>query len=213
MPSVIANKGGRTTPSVVATKDGKRLIGDIAASVRQRLIGSYNHLHKAGKWARTGEGISTGNLIPPQEMSAFILMKLKKDAEDYLGESVNDTVITVPAYFNVPSGRRQRCHRTVAGTQCAPHRHVNLRQPRAYGLDHGQTQTVLVYDLGGGTFDVSIIRMGDSVIEVLATTVITILAAMTGTCVFAIICWTLSKTGKIKLDKDMTAMSRVLEGG
>ncbi|HUM82599.1 MAG TPA: molecular chaperone DnaK [Lachnospiraceae bacterium] len=211
--SVIANKeGGRTTPSVIAfTKDGKRLIGDIAkrqAAVNpDRTIISIKR-EMGTDWRRNIDGKS----YTPQEMSAFILMKLKKDAEDYLGESVNDAVITVPAYFNDAQRQATKDAGRIAGLNVRRIINEPTAAALAYGLDHGQTQTVLVYDLGGGTFDVSIIRMGDSVIEVLATAGDNHLGGDD---------WdvrlrdymldTFKKQEKIKLDKDVTAMSRVLE--
>lgn len=168
--SVIANKeGARTTPSVVAfTKDGKRLIGELArrqAAVNaDRTISSIKR-EMGTNWRKNIDGKS----MTPQEISAMILMKLKKDAEDYIGSPVTDAVITVPAYFNDAQRQATKDAGRIAGLNVRRIINEPTAAALAYGLDHGETQTVLVFDLGGGTFDVSIIRIGDNVIEVLAT--------------------------------------------
>ncbi|HAV27561.1 MAG TPA: molecular chaperone DnaK, partial [Lachnospiraceae bacterium] len=168
--TVIANKeGARTTPSVVAfTKDGKRLVGELArrqAAVNaDRTISSIKR-EMGTNWRRNIDGKS----MTPQEISAMILMKLKKDAEDYIGAPVTDAVITVPAYFNDAQRQATKDAGRIAGLNVRRIINEPTAAALAYGLDHGETQTVLVFDLGGGTFDVSIIRIGDNVIEVLAT--------------------------------------------
>ena len=168
--TVIVNKeGARTTPSVVAfTKDGKRLVGELArrqAAVNaDRTISSIKR-EMGTNWRRNIDGKS----MTPQEISAMILMKLKKDAEDYIGAPVTDAVITVPAYFNDAQRQATKDAGRIAGLNVRRIINEPTAAALAYGLDHGETQTVLVFDLGGGTFDVSIIRIGDNVIEVLAT--------------------------------------------
>ena len=167
---VIANKeGARTTPSVVAfTKDGKRLVGELArrqAAVNaDRTISSIKR-EMGTNWRKSIDG----RFVTPQEISAMILMKLKKDAEEYIGGQVTDAVITVPAYFNDAQRQATKDAGRIAGLNVRRIINEPTAAALAYGLDHGETQTVLVFDLGGGTFDVSIIRIGDNVIEVLAT--------------------------------------------
>ena len=168
-PVVITNpEGARTTPSVVAfAKNGERLVGQIAkrqavtnaprtVSSVKRLMGSETRVPIDGK------------CYTPQELSALILQKLKADAEAYLGEPVTEAVITVPAYFNDAQRQATKDAGKIAGLDVK--RIIN--EPTAalaYGLDNGRTQTVMVYDLGGGTFDVSLIRIGDGIVQVLST--------------------------------------------
>lgn len=210
---VIANKeGNRTTPSVVAfTKDGTRLVGDIAkrqAAVNtDRTIVSIKR-EMGTNWRRNIDGKS----YTPQEISAIILMKLKKDAEDYLGESVNDAVITVPAYFSDSQRQATKDAGRIAGLNVRRIINEPTAAALSYGLDHGQTQTVLVYDLGGGTFDVSIIRIGDEVIEVLATAGDNHLGGDDWDARLAdYMAETFRKQEKVRLEKNATAMQRVTE--
>jgi molecular chaperone DnaK len=167
---VIANdKGGRTTPSVVAfTKDGERLVGESAqrqASVNaERTIRSVKR-HMGSDWNATIDG----KRYTPQEISAMILRKLRQDAESYLGEPVTDAVITVPAYFNDIQRQATKDAGKIAGLNVQRIINEPTSAALAYGLDNGQPQKIMVYDLGGGTFDVSIIEIGQGVIEVLAT--------------------------------------------
>ena len=170
VPTVIANKDGyRTTPSVVAfAKDKTMLVGDPArrqAAVNaERTIFSIKR-HMGSDYRKKIDG----KAYSPQEISAFILMKLKKDAEDFLGDTVTDAVITVPAYFNDAQRQATKDAGRIAGLNVLRIINEPTSAALAYGLDNGQAQKILVYDLGGGTFDVSIIEIGDHVIEVLAT--------------------------------------------
>lgn len=170
VPTVIANKEGyRTTPSVVAfAKDKTILVGDPArrqAAVNaERTIFSIKR-HMGSDYRKKIDG----KAYSPQEISAFILMKLKKDAEDFLGDTVTDAVITVPAYFNDAQRQATKDAGRIAGLNVLRIINEPTSAALAYGLDNGQAQKILVYDLGGGTFDVSIIEIGDHVIEVLAT--------------------------------------------
>ena len=170
VPTVIANKEGyRTTPSIVAfAKDKTMLVGDPArrqAAVNaERTIFSIKR-HMGSDYRKKIDG----KAYSPQEISAFILMKLKKDAEDFLGDTVTDAVITVPAYFNDAQRQATKDAGRIAGLNVLRSINEPTSAALAYGLDNGQAQKILVYDLGGGTFDVSIIEIGDHVIEVLAT--------------------------------------------
>lgn len=170
VPTVIANKEGyRTTPSVVAfAKDKTMLVGDPArrqsAVNAERTIFSIKR-HMGSDYRKKIDG----KAYSPQEISAFILMKLKKDAEDFLGDTVTDAVITVPAYFNDAQRQATKDAGRIAGLNVLRIINEPTSAALAYGLDNGQAQKILVYDLGGGTFDVSIIEIGDHVIEVLAT--------------------------------------------
>lgn len=161
--------GGQTTPSVVAfTKKGERLVG--AAARRQavtnpdRTISSVKR-HMGTDWSVRIDGKSYN----AQTISAMILMQLKKDAEEFLGEPVTDAVITVPAYFNDIQRRSTKDAGRIAGLNVKRIINEPTSAAMSYGLDHGEPQKVMVYDLGGGTFDVSIIEIGEGVIEVLST--------------------------------------------
>lgn len=169
-PVVIANaEGSRTTPSVVAfSKDGERLVGDVArrqAAVNvDRTVSSIKR--EMGTDYRT---VIDGKKYSPQEISAMILKKLKTDAESYTGESISEAVITVPAYFNDAQRQATKDAGRIAGLNVLRIINEPTSAALAYGLDHGAEQKILVYDLGGGTFDVSVIEIGDNLIEVLAT--------------------------------------------
>lgn len=169
-PDVIPNsEGARTTPSVVAfSKDGERLVGSIAergaATNPGRTIASVKR--RMGTDWRIG---IDGKEFSPQEISAMILRKLRTDAEAYLGEEVTDAVITVPAYFNDMQRNATKDAGTIAGLNVLRIINEPTAAALAFGLDHGDPQRVMVYDLGGGTFDVSIIEIGYDVIEVLST--------------------------------------------
>ena len=169
-PVVITNaEGSRTTPSVVAfSKDGERLVGDTAR--RQAAVNVDRTFFSIKREMGTNfRAKIDGKQYTPQEISSMILRKLKKDAEGYLGESVTDAVITVPAYFNDAQRQATKDAGRIAGLNVLRIINEPTSAALAYGLDHGQPQKILVYDLGGGTFDVSIIEIGDNLIEVLAT--------------------------------------------
>lgn len=169
-PTVIVNaEGVRTTPSVVAfTKKGERLVGEPAK--RQAVTNSENTISSIKRHMGTDYRVTVDRKkYTPQEISAFILMKLKKDAENYLGEPVTEAVITVPAYFNDAQRQATKDAGKIAGLKVERIINEPTAAALAYGLDNGSAQKILVYDLGGGTFDVSVIEIGDKVIEVLAT--------------------------------------------
>ena len=168
--TIIPNaEGERTTPSVVAfSKEGERLVGSIAqrqAVVNpDRTISSVKR-HMGGKWKARVDGKS----FTPQEISAMILRKMRRDAEQYLGRDVTDAVVTVPAYFDDSQRQATKDAGRIAGLNVLRIINEPTSAALAYGLDNGTPQKVMVYDLGGGTFDVSIIEIGGDVIEVLAT--------------------------------------------
>ena len=170
-PTVIANaEGARTTPSIVAfAKNGEVLVGEVAKrqSVTnvERTIRSVKR-HMGTNWTQDVDG----KKYTPQEISARILMKLKRDAESYLGESVSDAVITVPAYFNDAQRQATKEAGEIAGLNVLRIVNEPTAAALAYGLDKGdKEQTILVFDLGGGTFDVSLLEIGEGVVEVKAT--------------------------------------------
>ncbi|MBQ6386898.1 MAG: molecular chaperone DnaK, partial [Lachnospiraceae bacterium] len=168
-PTVIANaEGVRTTPSVVAfTKNGERLVGEPAK--RQAVTNSENTISSIKRKMGTSEKVTAGGKsYTPQEISAMILQKLKADAESYLGEKVTEAVITVPAYFNGAQRQATKDAGKIAGLEVKRIINEPTAAALAYGLDNESDQKIMVYDLGGGTFDVSIIEIGDGVIEVLA---------------------------------------------
>lgn len=169
-PTVITNKEGyRTTPSVVAfTKSKERIVGD--AAKRQAAVNSDRTIFSIKRHMGTDYRKKIdGKYYTPQEISAFILMKLKEDAEDFLGQPVTDAVVTVPAYFTDAQRQATKDAGKIAGLNILRIINEPTSAALAYGLDNGNAQKVLVYDLGGGTFDVSVIDIGDNVIEVLAT--------------------------------------------
>lgn len=169
-PTVITNKEGyRTTPSVVAfTKSKERIVGD--AAKRQAAVNSDRTIFSIKRHMGTDYRKKIdGKYYTPQEISAFILMKLKEDAEDFLGQPVTDAVVTVPAYFTDAQRQATKDAGKIAGLNILRIINEPTSAALAYGLDNGTAQKVLVYDLGGGTFDVSVIDIGDNIIEVLAT--------------------------------------------
>ena len=168
-PVVIPNaEGARTTPSVVAFKDGERLVGTIAKRQAitnpERTISSIKRDMGSDRKVRID-----GKEYTPQEISAMILQKLKQDAEAYLGETVTQAVITVPAYFTDSQRQATKDAGRIAGLDVLRIINEPTAASLAYGLDKENNQKILVYDLGGGTFDVSILEIGDGVFEVLAT--------------------------------------------
>lgn len=210
---IIANaEGERTTPSVVAfTKNGERLVGAVAK--RQAAANVDRTIASIKREMGTGYRMKVdGRNYTPQEISAFILMKLKKDAENYLGESVSEAVITVPAYFNDAQRQATKDAGRIAGLQVLRIINEPTSAALAYGLDHGQAQKIMVYDLGGGTFDVSLIEIGDNLIEVLATAGDNHLGGDDFDVRIAdYIVEQYKKQEKVNLVKDKTAMQRVLE--
>ena len=212
-PVVITNaEGSRTTPSVVAfTKNGERLVGDAAR--RQAAVNVdrtfFSIKREMGSAFRAK---IDGKQYTPQEISAMILRKLKKDAEEYLGETVSDAVITVPAYFSDSQRQATKDAGKIAGLNVLRIINEPTSAALAYGLDHGEPQKILVYDLGGGTFDVSVIEIGDNLIEVLATAGDNHLggddfdARITEYLVSEF-----QRTERVDLRKDATAMQRVRE--
>ena len=169
-PVVIANsEGARTTPSVVGfTKTGDRLVGQVAK--RQAITNPENTVASIKRFMGTDHKVTlNGKEYTPQQVSAMILQKLKADAEAYLGEPVTEAVITVPAYFNDSQRQATKDAGTIAGLNVKRIINEPTAASLAYGIDKEEDQKIMVYDLGGGTFDVSIIEMGDGVTEVLAT--------------------------------------------
>ncbi|BDG46461.1 molecular chaperone DnaK [Parageobacillus sp. KH3-4] len=167
-PKVIPNpEGSRTTPSVVAFKNGERLVGEVA---KRQAITNPNTVISIKRHMGTDYKVEIeGKKYTPQEISAIILQYLKSYAEDYLGEPVTRAVITVPAYFNDAQRQATKDAGRIAGLQVERIINEPTAAALAYGLDKEEDQTILVYDLGGGTFDVSILELGDGVFEVKAT--------------------------------------------
>ncbi|HEY7411043.1 MAG TPA: Hsp70 family protein, partial [Vicinamibacteria bacterium] len=191
-PTVISNaEGGRTTPSVVAfTKDGERLVGQVAK--RQAVTNPENTIYSIKRFMgrRYDEVVDEAKMVPykvvaasngdvrievrgklysPPEISAMILQKLKQAAEDYLGEKVTQAVITVPAYFNDSQRQATKDAGRIAGLEVLRIINEPTAAALAYGLDKKKDETIAVYDLGGGTFDISILEIGEGVFEVKAT--------------------------------------------
>src|SRR5436309_10556652 len=193
-PTVISNaEGSRTTPSVVAfTKSGERLVGQLArrqavvnpentvASIKRFMGRKFGEVeserarvpYKADEDKNGGVRVTLSNAgreLSPEEISAMILQKLKADAEKYLGERINQAVITVPAYFNDAQRQATKDAGKIAGLEVLRIINEPTAASLAYGLDKKKTETILVWDLGGGTFDVSILEVGDGVFEVKST--------------------------------------------
>ena len=212
-PVVIPNaEGGRTTPSVVAfTKDGERIVG--AAAKRQAVTNASRTISSIKREMGTDNRIKIDNkAFTPQEISAIILQKLKKDAESYLGETVSDAVITVPAYFS--DGQRQATKDAgrIAGLNVLRIINEPTAAALAYGMDKGGAQKIMVFDLGGGTFDVSILDINNEVIEVLATAGNNRLGGDDfDNCVANYLVEEFKRREHIDLTHDPTAMSRIRE--
>jgi len=169
-PEIIVNsEGGRLTPSVVGfSKSGERLVGQTAK--RQAVVNPERTILSVKRHMGTDYTVAIDDKkFTPQEVSAMILQKLKKDAEDYLGESVKDAVITVPAYFSDAQRQATKDAGKIAGLNVLRIINEPTAAALAYGLEKDEDQTILVFDLGGGTFDVSILEIGDGVFEVKAT--------------------------------------------
>ncbi len=173
--TVVANaEGARTTPSVVAfAKNGEVLVGEVAkrqavTNIERTARSVKRHMGDTA-WRFPDTGAVDGTRYRAQELSARVLQKLKRDAEAYLGEDVTDAVITVPAYFDDSQRQATKEAGEIAGLKVLRIINEPTAAALAYGLDRGEEQTVLVFDLGGGTFDVSLLEIGDGVIEVKAT--------------------------------------------
>ena len=164
-PVVIPNsEGARTTPSVVAFKDGERLVGTIAK--RQAITNPTRTVASIKRDMGSNRKVNIDNKdYTPQEISAMILQKLKQDAEAYLGEKVTQAVITVPAYFTDSQRQATKDAGRIAGLEVLRIINEPTAASLAYGLDKENNQKILVYDLGGGTFDVSILEIGDGVLD------------------------------------------------
>lgn len=205
-------QGGRTTPSVVAfTKDGERLIGETAK--RQAAVNPDRTISSIKRDMGTERRISIdGKQYSPQEISAMILRQLKSDAEAYLGELVTEAVITVPAYFTDAQRQATKDAGTIAGLHVQRIINEPTSAALAYGIDKEQAQKILVYDLGGGTFDVSVLDINDGVIEVLATAGNNRLGGDDfDKCVCEYILSEFKKAEGIDLSRDSAAMQRVRE--
>lgn len=212
-PVVITNsEGQRTTPSVVAfTKNGERLVGEPAK--RQAAVNVERTFFSVKRQMGSGYRAKVdGKMYSAAEISSMILRKLKKNAEEYLGEAVTDAVITVPAYFSDAQRQATKDAGRIAGLNVLRIINEPTSAALAYGLDHGQPQKILVYDLGGGTFDVSIIEIGDNLIEVLATAGDNNLGGDDfDERITAYLVSEFNKAEHIDLTKDLTAMQRVRE--
>ena len=212
-PVVITNtEGVRTTPSIVAfTKTGERLVGEPAK--RQAVTNADRTISSIKRHMGTDYKVEIdGKKYSPQEISAMILQKLKSDAENYLGEKVTEAVITVPAYFNDAQRQATKDAGKIAGLDVKRIINEPTAAALAYGLDNEKEQKIMVYDLGGGTFDVSIIEIGDGVIEVLATSGDNRLGGDDFD--NKVVDWMLSefkRTEGVDLSKDKMAMQRLKE--
>ena len=212
-PVVIVNSdGARTTPSVVGfAKNGERLIGETAK--RQAITNPDNTISSIKREMGNNYKVNIeGKQYSPQEISAMILQKLKADAESYLGETVTEAVITVPAYFNDAQRQATKDAGKIAGLDVKRIINEPTAAALAYGLDNEQEQKIMVYDLGGGTFDVSIIEIGDGVIEVLATNGDTRLGGDDfDNKIINYLIEEFKKTENMDLSKDKMAMQRLKE--
>ena len=212
-PEIIVNaEGGRLTPSVVAfSKTGERLVGQTAK--RQAVVNPDGTIESIKRHMGTDHKSVIGDKsYTPQEISAMILQKLKQDAENYLGEKVTDAVVTVPAYFSDAQRQATKDAGKIAGLNVLRIINEPTAAALAYGLDKGEDQTILVFDLGGGTFDVSVLEIGDGVFEVKATNGNNKLGGDDfDRCVMDWVQAEFKKESGIDLSKDRTAMQRLRE--
>ncbi|MCU6761519.1 Heat shock protein 70 [uncultured Roseburia sp.] len=212
-PAVIVNaEGTRTTPSVVAfTKNGERLVGDTAK--RQAVTNASRTISSIKREMGKNTHVTIDRQkYTPQEISSMILQKLKKDAEDYLGQPVTDAVITVPAYFDDAQRKATKDAGRIAGLHVQRIINEPTAAALAYGLDNAQPQKILVYDLGGGTFDVSVIEISEGMIEVLATAGNNRLGGDDyDKRLSEYLVSEFQREHGINLSKDMTAMTRITE--
>lgn len=212
-PVIIPNEiGERTTPSIVAfTKGGDRIVGD--AAQRQAVVNSQRTISSVKRSMGTNWNVNIdGKKYTAPEISAMILRKLRQDAENYLGESVTDAVITVPAYFNDAQRQATKDAGRIAGLNVKRIINEPTSAALAYGLDHGSQQKIMVFDLGGGTFDVSVIEIGDGVIEVLATNGDNHLGGDDfDERVAEYLCGDIESKHGVDIRKDMSAMQRIRE--
>ncbi len=212
-PTVIANaEGTRTTPSVVAfTKNGERLVGESAK--RQAVTNPDRTVTSIKREMGKNYNVKIdGKKYTPQEISSMILQKLKKDAEDYLGQPVTDAVITVPAYFDDAQRKATRDAGRIAGLKVERIINEPTAAALAYGLDNAEPQKILVYDLGGGTFDVSVIEISEGMIEVLATSGNNHLGGDDyDKRVTDYLVRTFEQQEHVRLERDPVAMKRVIE--
>ncbi|MHB1453959.1 MAG: Hsp70 family protein [Saccharofermentanales bacterium] len=207
-----SSEGGRTTPSVVAfSKDGERMVGQVA---KRQAVTNHSRTISSIKWEMGSNFKLTidSKSYTPQEISAMILQKLKADAENYLGEPVTDAVITVPAYFTDAQRQATKDAGKIAGLEVRRIINEPTAAALAYGIDKEQAQKVMVYDLGGGTFDVSILDISGGVIEVLATAGNNRLGGDDfDRCVADYLVQEFKRESHIDLSKDASAMSRIYE--
>jgi len=212
-PVVIANaEGARTTPSVVAfTKDGERMVGQVAK--RQAITNPDRTVASIKREMGTNYKVTiNGKAYTPQEISAMILQKLKADAESYLGTTVTEAVITVPAYFSDSQRQATKDAGRIAGLDVKRIINEPTAAALAYGLDKEEDQKIMVYDLGGGTFDVSILEIGDGVIEVLSTSGDTRLGGDDfDECIMNYLVQEFKKESGVDLSGDRVAMQRLRE--
>ena len=209
---IVSSDGGRTTPSVVAfSKSGERMVGQVAK--RQAITNSARTVSSIKREMGTDFKVSIdGKSYSPQEISAMILQKLKADAEGYLGEAVTDAVITVPAYFTDAQRQATKDAGAIAGLNVKRIINEPTAAALAYGVDKEDAQKIMVYDLGGGTFDVSILDISHDVIEVLATAGNNRLGGDDfDQCVTDYLLSEFKKEHKIDLSKDPVALERVRE--
>ena len=215
VPVVIPNaEGGRTTPSIVAfAKNGERLVGDPAK--RQAVTNVSRTVASVKRQMGTDRKVKIdGKKYTPEEISAMILTKLKKDAESYLGEEVTRAVITVPAYFSDAQRQATKNAGKIAGLSVERIINEPTSAALAYGLDKSVSQKIMVYDLGGGTFDVSIIEIGNGVIEVLSTSGDNHLGGDDfNDCIAKYIVDEFKRVEGIDLSYDQVAMQRIKEAG